>query len=140
MINQTFFIQTQPKGQARPRFARNGNIVVTYDPKESKDYKADIKYQILQQNPQKMNGGIAMSVEFTLQRPKSHYTSKNVLKGTAPVWCTSKPDLDNLVKAVMDAITSLGKIWQDDKQVCSMYQGKKYGENPQIQISLQEVE
>lgn len=135
---QTFQIITHPKGQGRAKFARAGNYTVVYDPATSRDYKADIKYQILQQNPQMMTGGIAMSVEFTLARPKSHYNKKG-LKGTAPYWCTNKPDLDNLVKAVMDAITSTGKVWQDDKQVCSMYQGKKYGD-PGILITLTEVE
>ena len=38
---------------------------------------------------------------------------------------TKKPDLDNLVKAVMDACTMLG-FWSDDKQVATISTLKRF--------------
>ena len=47
---------------------------------------------------------------------------------TAPKWHTSKPDLDNLVKAVKDAITQIGVIWADDSQVGISWSEKIYAD------------
>jgi Holliday junction resolvase RusA-like endonuclease len=38
----------------------------------------------------------------------------------------AKPDLDNLAKAVMDAISDLGTIWRDDSQVAALRMSKMY--------------
>lgn len=39
-------------------------------------------------------------------------------------WFTSTPDLDNLEKAVLDAITQCGLVWHDDAQVVQLRSSK----------------
>lgn len=137
-----FAIETIPKAQGRPKFARIGKGVRTYDPAASRDYKADIKYQMLgklaMMNFQIIEGPVTLSVEFYMPRPKSHYNKKGI-KDLAPVWHSNKPDLDNMLKAVKDAITSTGRIWKDDSQVCSEHANKMYAEMPGIVITIQEL-
>lgn len=55
---------------------------------------------------------------FVRARPKSHFgTGKNerLLKLTAPMWPTSRPDALKLARAAEDALT--GIVWADDAQI-----------------------
>jgi crossover junction endodeoxyribonuclease RusA len=68
-------------------------------------------------------GPVMVSMRFCFARPKSHYrTGKNaaILRDTAPDYHTSKPDADNLAKAVLDCMTQLGAWWGDDQQVAQL--------------------
>ena len=47
-------------------------------------------------------------------------------KGRVGQFKISKPDLDNLEKAVMDALTTAG-VWCDDAQVVEKHSAKVYG-------------
>ena len=64
-----------------------------------------------------------IKILFYFPRPKHHYTlchstGKFVLNHNAPVWKTSTPDLDNLVKLVMDSIK--GVAFRDDACVVKL--------------------
>jgi crossover junction endodeoxyribonuclease RusA len=79
-----------------------------------------------------------MNIRFFFPRPKSHYrTGKNagILKDTAPIAFTSKPDIDNLQKAVMDALMIVGLI-KDDSQVVEIVAAKSYAEKPGAQVEI----
>jgi Holliday junction resolvase RusA-like endonuclease len=62
------------------------------------------------------------SVEITVWtgRPKTHYRKNGGLSaaGLRSVSPSRKPDLDNVVKLVCDALNGLA--WDDDAQVCSV--------------------
>lgn len=45
-----------------------------------------------------------------------------------------KPDLDNLVKALKDALT--GIVWKDDAQIVSLCARKTYGDRPAIYVKV----
>jgi hypothetical protein len=75
-------------------------------------------------------GPVRVDLCFYFARPKSHFrTGKfaGVLRDDAPKWHTTKPDRDNLEKAVLDALTQVGGFWQDDSQVCAGSVTKRYG-------------
>ena len=60
-------------------------------------------------------------VRIALLRPASHYgTGRNAgtLKASAPRWPMSKPDVDKVVRAVLDALTFIA--WVDDAQVVDL--------------------
>ena len=135
-MRQEFFVSTIPSGQARPRFVRMGNFVKTYDPKESKGYKLDIKYQVMASHPVKMAGPLTMTVDFMMPRPKAHYGAKGI-KPNAPHYHEKKPDIDNLIKGLCDALT--GILWDDDTQISVLLATKKYTDVPGIKIYLQEA-
>lgn len=135
-MTQEFFIQTIPQAQARARFARMGNFVKTYDPAKCKDYKSDLKWQIIEQHPKKIIGPITMVVDFLMPRPKNHFGAKG-LKATAPIFHTTRPDVDNCIKALMDC--AKGILWDDDTQVAVLVATKKYSEITGIRILIQEA-
>ena len=135
-MRQEFWISTIPAGQARPRFVRRGSFVGTYDCKESKGYKLDIKYQVMAEHPIKMQGPLTMTVDFMMPRPKAHYGAKG-LKSNAPFYHEKKPDIDNLIKGLCDALT--GILWDDDTQISVLVATKKYSETVGIRMYLQDA-
>ena len=67
---------------------------------------------------------------FWLPRPQAHYgTGRNAekLKPSAPIAPAVHPDLDKLVRAVLDALT--GICFRDDKQVVSLTASKLYAQD-----------
>jgi Holliday junction resolvase RusA-like endonuclease len=128
---QTFTILGIPKAQGRPRFARMGSFVKTYDPKDSRQYKDNVAAQIVAQQPVFCEGPLRVELCFYLPRPKT--LSKKVLHHT------KKPDLDNLIKGTKDAMK--GIVWRDDSQVVNLEAAKIYTETePKVEIRVKEIE
>ena len=74
---------------------------------------------------------------FEMPRPNSHYgTGKKagVLKANAPEFCDKKPDIDNLMKIVMDSMNKL--YFRDDSIVVAVNAIKYYGESPKTEIVI----
>ena len=51
---------------------------------------------------------------------------------------TKKPDLDNLVKLVLDAYN--GVLYDDDSQIISLSLSKMYSSTPGIEINITEID
>ena len=71
---------------------------------------------------------IHVELEFRISRSKSHYgTGKNssLLKPSSPNAHTQKPDIDKLVRAVLDGIVK-GDLIGDDSQVVSLIAKKRW--------------
>lgn len=126
----------EPKAQKRHRHVRMGNFVRQYDPSASD--KGDF-LSIVQYNAPKEPFAVplAIAIRFYFTRPKSHFkTGKNshVMKDTAPLWHTSKPDVDNMAKFLMD---SLNKIyWKDDSYIADCLIIKQYDDKPRTEIDI----
>ena len=127
MSTLAFTITGEPKGQPRPRaFARKmGNVHVArfYDSDVADEWKRAVQIVVLDAAivhkwPLTL-GPVAISMCFSLPRPKSHFGAKG-LKASAPVHHSGKPDADNLAKLILDQITRSGNVWRDDSQVVSL--------------------
>jgi len=73
-------------------------------------------------------GAVSVNVDFYMPRPASHFrTGRNahLLRDQAPEHPIGKPDLDKLVRAVLDGLT-MGGAWKDDSQVVKMDVTKLY--------------
>jgi Holliday junction resolvase RusA-like endonuclease len=84
-----------------------------------------------------ITGAVHLSVYLQFEMPKSWSEKKrNQLKG---VKHTGKPDLDNVLKAVCDALTDC-KVWQDDRQVASIFIAKRWSERGKTTIRIERTE
>ena len=61
-----------------------------------------------------VNGPVYLLCTFVHVRPKRLNTKRTT---AARIPKTTKPDIDNLLKTVMDGLTR-GQAWHDDNQVC----------------------
>jgi Holliday junction resolvase RusA-like endonuclease len=86
-----------------------------------------------------LTGPCALTVVFTFARPKGHYRTgrhSGELKPNAPEWCSTKPDLDKLLRAIGDALS--GIILRDDAQIAAVAAEKHYG-SPAAEITVEEI-
>ena len=105
-------IDGKPEGQPRPRFARTTHGVRTYSPPHPANaYKRTIELLARQKFPTPLLGPVSVHVLAVFPR-----LAKDKLPGSAPH--TSKPDCDNVAKAVMDALN--GVAFVDDAQVSQL--------------------
>lgn len=128
-----------PKPQPRPRaFVRHGHARV-YDAGTAEGWKGAIALALRPHLPAvPWSGPVAVWLAFRLQRPKAHSTRRGI-RADAPQWHTSKPDTDNLAKAVLDCLTQL-RVWQDDGQVARITIEKTYSESPGCGIRVQPLD
>lgn len=127
-----YFVVGDPVAQGRARaLVRPGaKFAVFYDPKESKDWKKVIADQVSAQSPVKVVGPVNLELVFFMPIPQYIGKMKDYQHHV------KKPDLDNLTKAVKDALK--GICWADDSQVVRMVCEKvySYSEGPGVRIDI----
>ena len=133
-------IYGEPKPQARPRASRRGNHIHMYSPKT--DWRKHCLNRLKEEKGQYHDFPIYVGLVFYMPRPKSHYRTgkfSHILKESAPKFHTKKPDVDNLSKAVLDAMTDSGLL-SDDSIIVRHEIYKKYanGKNG-VKIEIQEL-
>ncbi|NDG64428.1 MAG: RusA family crossover junction endodeoxyribonuclease [Planctomycetes bacterium] len=122
-----FFVAGIPKAQPRVKaFVRGGHAGV-YTPDSAESWKQAVRQEAVANAPESlMTGPIRVELDFFMPRPKAHLDKHGVPKAKSPVWHCKKPDLDNLIKAVTDAITDTQKVWLDDSQIYQITAVKTY--------------
>ena len=122
-----FFVSGVPKAQPRVKaFVRGGHAGV-YTPDSAESWKQAVRQQAIANAPESlMAHPVRVELDFFLPRPKAHHKRDGSVKPNSPVWHCKKPDLDNLIKAVTDAITDTERIWLDDSQICEITATKTY--------------
>lgn len=132
----TLFVPGKVTGKGRPRFARMGNFVRTYTPKETENVEGIIRTMFAA----KVGGvppsedPVALKVTATIAPPQSWPNWKREAALANRIEPTTKPDLDNIVKLVKDALNKVA--WQDDAQVTSIDACKVYGSCEGLRIDI----
>ena len=132
----------EPIGKGRPRVtARGGKFAHAYTPKRTKDFEDAIRFEFNASNCEKMpvyDKDIPLQAEMTFAFgvPKSYTKKKReaCLKGN--VMHTKKPDTDNVVKSVLDALTDAAFV--DDSQIVKVTAEKIYAEEPFVEVKIYE--
>lgn len=123
MIGASFDVRGIPKGQPRPRATIRGKHAGVYDPGTASTWRHAV---ILEARPLRPSAPIGVpvrvAVEFRMPRPKRLARRADP---AGAIWCTAKPDADNLVKAVLDALTDDG-WFADDALVVELQVRKVY--------------
>jgi Holliday junction resolvase RusA-like endonuclease len=102
-----FFVYGKPKAQPRPRMSRNGHV---YNPDSADVWKAAVENHVQIYRKPMIVEPVHLSVTFYLPWAGCRKSDpERVPHG-------KKPDADNLLKAVMDAMTVAG-VWKDDALV-----------------------
>lgn len=88
-----------------------------------------------------LTGPLKLQVVFVFPRPKSHTgTGRNdgVLKASAPLFHSVKPDTDKLLRAIGDSLS--GTVIRDDAQIATVTASKLYGEPACARIVVERLE
>lgn len=115
-------MDVRPIPKERPRHDARGFF---YTPAKTRQYEKEVKNLASRIYKGKaLECPLSVEIEFLIERGK---TVKRALPSV-------KPDLDNLVKAVKDALN--GVVWKDDSLICKLVASKKYG-GPGIKIKVE---
>jgi Holliday junction resolvase RusA-like endonuclease len=128
-----------PKAQPRTKIARQGAFVRAYDP--AAEEKLSLSAEIKRYAPVKpIDEPIVIKIEFYMPRPNNHYGSgrnAGVLKANAPLWCSSKPDLDNMIKYITDTMNAV--FYRDDALIFWITANKRYADMPKTRVMIQTI-
>ena len=124
------------KGKGRPRV--NSYTGVVYTPTNTKDYEYLVEQYFMLKYPKfkPLEGRISVNIIATFNIPKStkkQEINKMLENSISP---TKKPDIDNIVKIILDAMNKFA--FKDDTQITKLSIEKIYGAEEKISISIEE--
>jgi Holliday junction resolvase RusA-like endonuclease len=130
-----FTVYGEPVSQGRPRATTVNGHIRMYDPKKSSDFKNYVRLVASEHRPDKLlEGPISLTVKVYKKTLKSFSKKKIAAAEAGQLRPTSKPDVDNYVKGVKDALKNV--IWKDDSQVVDLHISKWYSETPRVEITI----
>jgi Holliday junction resolvase RusA-like endonuclease len=136
---QIFFTVPQVSGKGRPRFARKGTFVKTYTDAKTLTYEKSIQTYAKQAmgSTSPLIGAVAAYLHIGIPIPPSYSKTRQKACIEGLERPTKKPDIDNIVKAVLDGMN--GIVYLDDKQVVDLHLTKVYSSKEGIDIMVKEV-
>lgn len=129
----TFSIDGDPVPQPRPKISTRGGFGRAYV--EAKhpvhQYRTALAAAAVESGAVPHDEPVSVVIDAVFGRPKSHLTKAGV-KATAPR--LPRCDVDNIAKAVLDALT--GHVWHDDAQVQRLVVEKTYGTSGRTTVRI----
>lgn len=124
-----------PVAKGRPRVSRWG----TYTPEKTVNYENLVKLSYMQQvNKDPLDGALEAEMTFYFPIPKSYTKKKKELIKSGKLKFLKKPDIDNCIKAILDALN--GVAFCDDNQVFKVTARKEYSDNPRAEVFIQQLD
>ena len=107
------------------------------------NWKRNFAELLLLRNPKRIeNGAIHVAVTFYIRPPQtiSKIKTKHPVANESleKIYVDKKPDIDNYVKAVLDASNVL--LFKDDGQIAALTTQKLYSLNPRIELEITKLE
>jgi len=121
------------QGSKRGFVTKSGKVaLVESSGKKLKTWREQVTYACMTHDhdwPDQYDGPVKVSILFYMPHPKRHDPTKPM---------TKRPDLDKLIRAILDSITKAG-LWKDDSQVIQILAAKTYAtatQNPGCEIRI----
>lgn len=123
-------------GKGRPRV--NSYTGTVYTPTKTKDYECLLEQYFLLKYPRfkTLENRIKVEIKAFFSIPKNTKKSdvKQMLENK--ISPTKKPDIDNIVKVILDAMNKFA--FKDDIQITKLEVEKIYGEEEKVVIKIEE--
>lgn len=137
-MNITVTIPITPKAQKRDRIGLFGGHCRSYKDKVQSQYEGKVAALIAQHRPDKpIEGALNVFIDCLLPIPVSKSKKWKLQAINGWILPTSKPDLDNCAKNILDIMS--GVFFQDDKQVVVLRVSKRYSTEPRWVITIEEL-
>lgn len=141
----TFMVPGEPAGKGRPRFAirksrDGGSFVSVRTPDKTVVYENLIKIEYQQQTGRHRfpdDAMLEMEIEAFFGIPKGASKKRKAAMLTGDVRPTKKPDADNVLKAVADALNDIA--YRDDTQLVDCIVHKYYDTEPRVIVTITQV-
>ena len=128
----SFIVPGVPVAKGRARMTRAG---FAYTPGKTRDWEAHVRFaasQAAEYAPYKEAVGV--EIIFALPVPRSFSAKRKAAALRGDLHPAKRPDIDNLGKAVMDAMNAV--VYEDDRQIVNLRLRKVYAEVPETRVSV----
>lgn len=116
-----FTVPGTPVAKGRLRFIRSTGR--TYTPAATVGFEGLVAHEASRVTSTLLEGPLSVDILAVMPRPKRLLRRKDP---DGLIWCTSRPDADNVAKAVTDALN--GIAYRDDAQVVDLTVRTVYAE------------
>ena len=136
----TFSVPGVPTPKGRPRMTRRGRV---YTPAKTVAYERTVSI-VAQEAKSRLGGGmlfegpVMVTIYCYFALPPSWSRKRKAEMLHQPH--AQLPDLDNLVKAVLDGLNHTHYIWTDDKQVAAVTATKHWSEESSVLVRIENIE
>jgi Holliday junction resolvase RusA-like endonuclease len=131
-----FIVPGPPQGKGRARVGKVGGHVRMFTPKKTVSYESLIAYaaKIAMRGmpPADCPFHVELLAVHAVPASWSRVKQNRALLGL--ICCTTKPDLDNVLKSVGDACNEV--VWRDDRQIVSTHMSRAYGTHPGLLVRV----
>lgn len=126
-------IPGKPMGKQRHRTTKSGH---TFTPQKTVNYETRIQEAFRAEYPDHVpfTGRVWMSLDIYCPIPVSTSNRKRAQMLENDILPTKKPDIDNVIKLVADALN--GIAYADDKQIVGLEANKWYSDAPRLRIGI----
>ncbi len=135
-----FFVPGLPVGKGRPKATTINGRARMYTPAKTASYEGKVAMAATQAMagcpPIECPAVICLDVHLPIARSWSKKAKAAALADLAPP--ARKPDADNVLKAICDAIN--GIVWIDDVQVVDVVMRKRYRDVPGVYVEIEPYE
>jgi Holliday junction resolvase RusA-like endonuclease len=132
-----FTVPGQPQGKGRPRVGSIAGKARMFTPAKTVAYEGLIAHAAAAAMTGRalLEGPAEVFLAVSCQVPSSWSGKKQRQALAGEVHPTTKPDVDNVVKAIFDGCN--GVVWKDDVQVISLRLRKRYSATPGVRVVIQ---
>ena len=135
-----FFVPGAPVGKGRPRAVRRGAGVVMFTPEKTAGYEALVaaaaSNAMRAEAGPLFTGPLEAVLEMRIPIPASWSKAHKAAALAGTELPTSKPDIDNVAKAILDACN--GVVFRDDAQVVMLVATKAFSDEPGVRVVIRE--
>ena len=126
----SFFMPMIPPTKTNQEKGINFKSRRVYTTDELKDAEAKFDAHLFSHRPDEpLTGAVRLLVHWMFPVTGKHKDGE---------WKTTKPDVDNAVKTLIDRMTRLG-FWKDDAQIVGLLIEKRYSEIPGVYIAYEAI-
>lgn len=133
-----FTIYGEPKGKGRPRFNTKTGHAIT--PKDTVNYETLVHMEYLSRCGNAKfpdDAMLDMRIKAYYSIPKSKSKKQQNLMREGIVRPIKKPDMDNCIKIIADALNKIA--YRDDTQIVDCQVRKFYSDNPRVEVRILDI-
>jgi Holliday junction resolvase RusA-like endonuclease len=134
-----FVLPGKPVPKGRPRITSIGVKPRAYTPAATRKYEDEIRlvagFAMRDHDP--IPGPVAVEITARVPIPKSMSKKKRAEIAEGDRLPVTKPDVDNYIKAALDAMN--GVVFEDDNQVTDLSVSKRYSDTPELAVRVTSI-
>ena len=135
----TFTVPGVPQGKGRPRVGTISGRARVFTPAKTVAYEnliAHAAQQAMAGRPL-IDGPVSCAIAIDAPIPASWSKRKQAAALAGELMPTTKPDLDNVVKAIFDGLNNV--LWRDDVLVVDLAVRKRYSATPCVRVEVRSL-